>query len=140
MTARARARVDADAYPKPTLLSRVEPKNGARGEYGLFKCGFCGNEFTANIRAIDSGNTKSCGCLKRGPKPRHGHAKRNQPLSPTYKSWANMINAGREKHVDERWWKFDNFLKDMGERITGQRLIRKDQEKKYSKWNCFWGA
>jgi len=32
--------------------------------YGLYKC-FCGNEFKVQTRAIKSGNTKSCGCLRK---------------------------------------------------------------------------
>ncbi len=32
--------------------------------YGLFKCGFCGNEFKATMGNIKKGTTKSCGCVK----------------------------------------------------------------------------
>ena len=33
--------------------------------YGIYKCGFCGNEFKANTNDINRGHTKSCGCYQR---------------------------------------------------------------------------
>ena len=53
----------------PTLLSEcVRVDRGYK--YNLYQCGYCGKEFEAISGSIRSGNTKSCGCLPRGPKPK----------------------------------------------------------------------
>lgn len=38
---------------------------GRRNRYGLFKCGYCGNTFEANIAEVRRGKTKSCGCYRK---------------------------------------------------------------------------
>lgn len=32
--------------------------------FGLYKC-YCGNKFEVLVKSINSGNTKSCGCLQK---------------------------------------------------------------------------
>ena len=32
---------------------------------GIYKCGFCGNEFRTQTFKVKSGHTKSCGCYKK---------------------------------------------------------------------------
>ena len=57
-------------YPKPIWIKNLglmypTEKSRQKIRYGLYKCGFCGNEFKACIYAVNSGNTKSCGCYKK---------------------------------------------------------------------------
>ena len=57
-------------YPKPSLiedLGMLYPTENSKKKrrYGVYKCGFCGNEFKASTRDINSGDTKSCGCYKK---------------------------------------------------------------------------
>ena len=87
---------------------------------------------------------------KSNPAYRHGHAGRGK-FSPTYHSWASMIQRCtnptrrcRKYYLDKgitvcpEWMSFDSFLRDMGERPLGTSLERRDGSKGYSKDNCCW--
>ncbi len=88
----------------------------------------------------------------RGSKKQFG-SKRNGIHAAAYSSWTNMnqrindINfpfyksyGGRGIRICERWFKFENFLIDMGDppldSLTGKRysLERKDNNGNYCKW------
>lgn len=79
----------------------------------------------------------------------HGHTVGG--FSPTYHSWASMVqrctNPKRESYrhyggkgvkLDPRWRSFENFLTDMGERPLGLTLERTDGAGDYCKPNCVW--
>lgn len=112
----------------------------------LVRC-FCGKEFSTLRESIRSGNTKSCGCRKNLPRPRHGLYK-----SPTYISWAAMIQrctnpknkcfhlyGGKGIEVCDRWRDFALFVEDMGEKLSREYVIdRIDSSKNYEPGNCRW--
>jgi hypothetical protein len=81
-------------------------------------------------------------------KPKHGHAK---PNDPTYVCWWSMRQrceyephksyaryGGRGIKVCAEWQDFANFLRDMGERPPGLTLGRIDNERNYEPGNVRW--
>lgn len=118
----------------------------------------CGNEKTIRASSLQSGNTKSCGCLavengkKQGIATKtHGegaHAVRTR----TYRIWQGMLRrcdtpsasgyknyGGRGICVCPEWREsYLNFKNDMGECPPGLSLDRIDNSKNYCKANCRW--
>lgn len=122
----------------------------------------CGVVCTVGGRKLITGNTKSCGCLKRegGIKKAvaitHGCSRRMCGHSRTaaYQAWLNMKSrCGNPKRVNfskyggrgivvcQRWLaSFQNFLDDMGEPPKGMELDRINNDGNYEPGNCKWST
>lgn len=114
----------------------------------LCRCS-CGKEKIINGRDLKSGHTKSCGCLYKINKNslKHGHRTLDK-TSKTYQAWASMKQrcnspndpaykyyGNRKIKVCNRWLKFENFLKDVGEISHGLTLDRINNNKGYNPKN-----
>ncbi len=118
----------------------------------------CGTVLEVSGTNLSSGDTHSCGCLRRElvrvrsvAAAKHGHLRDNK-CSSTYNAWRNMRQrCNNPKHMSypyyggagiqvcPRWqYSFKCFLDDMGERPLGYSLDRIDSKLNYEQGNCRW--
>lgn len=112
----------------------------------------CGTEVVVVANKLKAGTTKSCGCLHVEMASTlnliHGAAKHGKRTG-AYRSWRAMhqrcvshphyISHGIS--ICERWFSFENFLADMGERPEGLTLDRyPKRDGNYLPGNCRWAT
>lgn len=125
---------------------------GVAGVQTFWECRCdCGKTAEVGRAPLVSGQTRSCGCLKREltleRTVTHGMAKQL-----IYKRWCNMIQrctnpkhpkypnyGGRGIKVCERWLNsFEAYYADMGDPPPGSSIDRQDNDGDYEPDNCYW--
>lgn len=143
-----------DMLGRLTVLSCIGTRNGRK--IGEFKCS-CGKIKILKFTQVLSGKTRSCGCLFKEevasnlPKLATKHGKKHTKV---YQAWRSMFNrcnnpntecfhryGGRGIKMIKRWFKFEEFYKDMGDPPSKEHsLDRINVNGNYNKTNCRWAT
>ena len=126
-------------YGKWTVLS-VVGRDNRRRLHVIARCS-CGVVKKVDFYHLRYGHSTKCDSCK---SKTHGHS---VIKSGAYMSWKSLTSRCYQKRkpyglgrivVCARWRKFENFLKDMGERPPGHTIGRINHSLGYSKKNCRW--
>lgn len=113
----------------------------------------CGVQRLVNASNLRRGLSTSCGCVGDAytASKSTSHGMSHTPLYAVWRTMLQRCNAanfrqykdygGRGIKVCERWYKFENFLSDMGlPPFPGASLERKDNNKGYEPENVVWST
>ncbi len=134
-------------YNKLTVVEFIGSPRGNQ----IYRCKCeCGNEKISKGIAIRLGTSRQCKSCSYNQlsKSKKKHDMRHTRI---YRIWTGMLSrCNNEKEISyknygargikvcERWFKFENFLEDMGECPIGYQIDRTNNDGNYEPGNCKW--
>jgi len=124
-------------------------KTAARNSLWLCRCS-CGEEKVISSGSLRSGNSRSCGCLRKEiiSKANTTHGKSHSRVYNTWRSMLQRCNTSTDSNfsrygargikVCSSWRSFQQFYADMGDPPKGLSLEWQDNEGDYTPKNCIW--
>jgi hypothetical protein len=143
--------------PKPVLIKNLgtmftTESSKQKRRFGLYRCGFCGEEFRAQTFLVKTGNTKSCGCY-RVKRIRERTTKHGLGATRLYNIWKDIkmrtLNPERKSYKDyggrgitlcDEWLDIQNFYNwAMSNGYSDELSIdRINNDGNYEPSNCRW--
>ncbi len=144
-----RIQLEGKRFGRLSVIEKTDPIGKATAYLCICDCG---EKKKVRSQSLRNGQTASCGCARR-EKMAAAHETHGMYKTPTYNSWRAMIArcnnkshrqykdyGGRGITITQEWYRFENFLSDMGERPEGRTIDRIDVDGNYTAGNCRWAT